>query len=214
MSVSSSPSVDSRVSAQIGPNAVLQTLRAIREMRSPELADAVARLAEIPSRLPEGMLPELWFVRLLTAVRILVPSSEEVLLRAGHHTAIYVRENRVPKTVRSALAFLPARAALPLLLEAFRRHAWTFAGAGTFRVEGDYPHVLSLHGAPTCRPESKPPPTGGGDYYAAAFEELLTLASPGVRVREVACVARGAPVCRFEITLPELRARGDRCASS
>ncbi|MBL9026839.1 MAG: bacteriochlorophyll 4-vinyl reductase, partial [Myxococcales bacterium] len=188
--------------------------RAIRDRASPELADEVRRLAMIPDRLPEGMLPEPWFVRLLATVRAHVPNPEAVLGRAGRDTAIYVRDNRIPRTLRSALGLLPARAALPLLLEGCRRHAWTFAGAGTFRVEGDYPYVLSLRGAPTCRPESSPPRAGGGAYYAAAFQELLALVSPGASVTEVACVAYGAPVCRFEITLPELRARGDRCVSS
>ena len=213
MSAFAPPTLDLTGSAQIGPNAVLQTLRAIRETASPGLALEASRAARLPDQLPDGMIPEPWFVRLLAAVRAHVPSSETVLGRAGRYTALYVRENRVPRALRSALGLLPARAALPVLLEAFRRHAWTFAGSGTFRVEGNYPHVLSLRDAPTCREASHPPQTGGGAYYAAAFQELLALAAPGVEVREIDCVARGAPVCRFEITLPETRARGNRCAS-
>lgn len=199
---SSSPFVAPRSrGAQIGPNAVLQTLRAVREMRSAAMAEEVRALANLPDPLPEGMIPEPWFVALLASVRAWVPEPEQVLGRAGLYTAAYVRDNRIPAPIRRTLKMLPSRAALPLLLNAFRRNAWTFAGAGEFDIEEGYPHVLTLRGAPSCRPEASPPSTGGGSYYEGAFEELLHLAAPNARVTEIACAARGAPRCRFEISL-------------
>jgi len=186
-----------QVEARIGPNAVLQTLRAVEELE-PGVRDSVESRAALEP-LEEGMIPERIFVQLIRAVREVLPRAraEAVLRRSGALTADYVRTHRIPAPIRATLAGLPAFLAMPLLLQAIERHAWTFAGAGTFGAEGK---MLLLDGAPTARPASGPPGTGCScAYYEGAFEGLLRLAARGVHVTEVACQASGAAKCQFNI---------------
>lgn len=183
---------------RIGPNAVLQTLDALRADAGDDVALRVATRADLPEIPLDSMVPEAWFVALVDALRAELPPdrSAAVLAEAGRRTADYVRANRIPAPFRTLLSGLPARVAVPTLLAAVRKHAWTFAGAGRFSVEGRYPGTLVLEGSPTCRARLG---RRGGAYYEAAFERLLGLASPSVRVEEVACQAAGAPACRFTV---------------
>ena len=202
--------------ARIGPNSVLRTLEALGDFVDAAAAEHAARAASLPPELPGSLIPEAWFVRLVREVRCQHPAerSERVLREAGIRTGAYVTANRIPAPFRLLLRFLPARLAIPLLLRAFRHHAWTFAGSGRFRVEGPFPGTIVLEGAPTCRDGDGPDPSGS--YYEAAFETLLDLAAPGIRVREVACTAGGAPACRYRLQIPgNARPAGDpSCASS
>jgi len=196
--------------SRIGPNSVIQTLRALRELEEAQVASDVPARAALPESWPEGMIPEAWFVRLVRALRETLPAgrSEAVLRRSGAYTAEYVSQHRIPALFRGLLRLLPSRLGIPLLLAAFRRHAWTFAGAGRFSTEGGFPGpgpgTIVLEDCPTCRSDtanlSLP---HAGAYYEAAFEGLLQLAARNVRVREVACQASRAPCCRFQITLAE-----------
>jgi divinyl protochlorophyllide a 8-vinyl-reductase len=191
---------------RIGPNSVLQTLRALRELERPELAQLIPLRAELPVRFPAGMIPEAWFVRLIQVLRASLPTrrAEAVLRRSGAYTADYVSRNRIPAPLRLLLRLLPVRLGIPLLLAAFRRHAWTFAGGGRFHAEGRFPGTIVLSGCPTCRADSAADLHGhAGAYYEAAFEGLLSLASPKVRVREVACQSSHDPDCRFQISLTD-----------
>lgn len=200
------PATQCKQPPRIGPNSVIQTLRALRELEPPEVASVVPRRAYLPEILPEGMIPEDWFLRLIRAVRSTLPNSraEAVLRRSGQYTADYVSQHRIPALFRGLLRLLPARLGIPLLLSAFRRHAWTFAGAGCFRTEGAFPGSIILDGCPTCRDEVRAPGMDpAGAYYEAAFEGLLRLAARDVRVREVDCRANHAPRCRFEISLED-----------
>ena len=194
--------------ALIGPNAVIQTLEALRALEGPGLADRLAEIADLPEREPATMVPEAWFVRLVAALRRELPAAraERVLAHSGAATARYVASNRIPSFLRALLRVLPARLAIPLLLAAFRRHAWTFAGQSRFEVHGRYPGSIVLDDAPTCRHGKHP--DRSGSYYEAAFEGLLSLASPRVRVTEVDCRASGAPACRFLISLDNDQFRG------
>ncbi|MEJ2604949.1 MAG: bacteriochlorophyll 4-vinyl reductase [Gammaproteobacteria bacterium] len=201
--------------AMIGPNAVLQTLRAAAELEGIEYYATLAGRAYLPATDLESMIPEAWFVRLVEALRATLPwpRSEAVLRRAGEYTADYVAENRIPALFRQALHVLPPRLAVPLLLTAFRRHAWTFAGAGRFSAEGRYPGCIVLSGGPTCR--HAPHNEQAGAYYEAAFQGLLRLAAPRITVREVACQARGDAECRFALQTEGVTARGENpCVSS
>ncbi len=195
--------------AMIGPNAVLQTLRAIAELEGTTCYEAVARGAALPATDPEHMIPEARFVRLVQSLRRTLPwaRSEAVLHRAGEYTADYVAANRIPRFFRRLLRALPPRLALPLLLAAFRRHAWTFAGGGRFDTAGDYPADIILKGCPTCR--NAPEATAAGAYYEAAFQGLLRLAADNVRVHETACEACGDDCCRFSIEIEGASARGE-----
>jgi len=195
--------------AMIGPNAVLQTLRAIAELEGTACYEAIARSASLPATDPDHMIPEAWFVRLVQSLRRALPwaRSEAALRRAGDYTADYVAANRIPRLFRRLLRALPPRLALPLLLAAFRRHAWTFAGGGRFDTSGSYPGHIILRGCPTCR--HGPEATAAGAYYEAAFQGLLRLAADGVRVHETACEARGDDCCRFSIDIEGASARGE-----
>ena len=188
--------------ARIGPNAVLQTLRATREIAGEHAALAAAKRVGLPIPVPDdAMIPEAWFVALVRDLRTNLPEeqAERILRDSGRYTGEYVTANRIPAPIRVLLKALPPRLAVPLLLGAFRRHAWTFAGSGGFRVEGPYPGTLVLQGSPTCGEAGGGDPSGS--YYEAAFQRLLELAAPGIRVREVACQAGGHPACRFRLHL-------------
>ena len=185
--------------ARIGPNAVTRTLQSARELAGVEVEASLRAQAALPTDLPDGLVPESWFILLIEAVRTTLPEPEAtaILRRSGALTGAYVAGRRIPRPFRALLAILPKRMALPLLLWAFRRHAWTFAGSGRFRVEGGYPGTLVLEDAPTCRVEG--PVHGSGGWYESAFRTLLALAAPGIEVRETACVNRGDDACRFEL---------------
>lgn len=189
----------------IGPNAIIQTLRALVELEGAAVADEVAAAAALPETRPTAMIPEAWFIALVRAVRERLPAerAEAVLRLAGHHTAGYVATHRVPRVMRGLLSVLPARLGVPILLGAFRQHAWTFAGSGRFQVEGAFPGVIHLKGAPSCCAAASPAsaPHHEGAYYEAAFEGLLRLAAPTAHVREIDCQSSGAPACRFAISL-------------
>ena len=193
---------DSGMDGRIGPNSVMRTLQAVEERFGPEAAAELHRRADLPDHRWDALIPEAWFLDVIRELRAMLSEeeAESVLRRAGALTGEYVRENRIPSLFRRLLAVLPSRWAVPLLLWAFRRHAWTFAGSGHFRSEGRHPSVLILEGPPTCR--TRVGPARSGSYYEAAFETLLALAAPGIRVREVACQAAGDPACRFELLLP------------
>lgn len=196
--------------AMIGPNAVSQTLRAAAELEGTTFYAAVARRANLPATDADGMIPEDWFIRLVEALRVSLPwpRSEAILRRAGEYTADYVAANRIPAVIRGLLRVLPARLAVPLLLTAFRRHAWTFAGSGRFGTEGHFPGAITLTGCPTCSHGSND--TGlAGAYYEAAFEGLLRLAAPRVTVREFRCEACGDAGCGFAIEIEGVDARGE-----
>jgi len=193
--------------ALIGPNSVTRTLEAITEAGYPPEAERIASEAGLPGSIPNRMVPEAWFVALTRAVREAFDQgvSEAILADSGSRTARYVAAHRIPAPIRFVLRVLPGRVALPLLLRAIERHAWTFAGSGRFAVEGRPPRYLVLEDAPTCRYEAcggiDRRPVPGGAYYAAAFEGLLRLADDRVRVREVECALEGAAACRFILEL-------------
>jgi divinyl protochlorophyllide a 8-vinyl-reductase len=83
-------------------------------------------------------------------------------------------------------------------VSAIRRHAWTFAGSGRFRVLPGTPLRLEVAGGPIPRAGAADHPVCG--YYAATFETLFrALVSPRTQVTEVACEAMGAPACVFAL---------------
>lgn len=187
---------------KIGPNSVVQTFHALTELEGAATRREVEQAVDLPRVTLDHMIPEAWFVTLVDGLRRHLPfeRAEAVLARAGSLTADYVRARRIPRVFRGLLAVLPPRLAVPLLLEGFRRHAWTFAGSGAYAVEASRPRVITLSGSPTCRTTNAHEHCEGergGAYYSAAFEGLLEIASPGVRVEEIECTRQGASACRF-----------------
>lgn len=186
----------------IGPNSVLQTLAAIEALEGAESAETIRRRADLPDEEWTSLVPEAFFVRLLAALHdeLGEARAERILAESGERTAAYVASHRIPAAVRALFRVLPSRLALPLLLKAFAKHAWTFAGAGEMAIEGGYPGAITLRRAPTCRDGHG---HARGAYYRAAFEGLLRLADPRVRVRETHCEATGADRCRFTIAIDQ-----------
>lgn len=190
------------ITARIGPNAIIQTIAALRERHGPEeLRSLLAGDAEgYLSRLPHEMIPEQEFHALvgLLVARLGAERAGEILYRSGQGTANYVRDNRIPALARALMGLLPAAARLRLLLPAIGRHAWTFVGSGTFRFGLGRRPWVSIAGHP-----------GQGDlaaalcrYYCGAFTQLLRrLVSEEIVLREVTCQTRGGDACLFEIVL-------------
>ena len=187
---------------RIGPNAVIRLAEALETQVGAQLTREIfhaAGQARFLTTRPESMVDEHAVTTLYASLRsALSPAaSAAAARRAGELTGDYLLAHRIPAAVRGLLRVLPRRLAVPLLVGAIRRHAWTFAGSGTFAATDD-PLTLSIAGCPICRGSASP--HGVCDYYAATFERLFTvLVSPGCSVRETACEATGAPACVFEV---------------
>lgn len=190
----------------IGPNAVIQLVEAISAAGMANVLAPVFTaagqptwLSEPPARMtderPVGMLH-----RLLRAA--LPPDQAECLLEdAGRRTADYLLAHRIPPLAQMLLRHVPPRLAATLLVQAIRRHAWTFAGSGVFQAQAGRVTVLTLTGNPLCTGESAGRPVCV--WHAAVFRRLFTvLVAPAVRVAETQCQAAGGRCCQFMIDLP------------
>ncbi len=128
------------VYAKIGPNALIQTVNALRELYSEAQIAAMLALSGHVHLLevsPEGMVDENEFDRLVDALaaNLGVLEARRVLQRAGELTAFYLLEHRIPRPFQKLLRWLPRRMALRLLLVAMQQNAWTFIGSGTFTFD-------------------------------------------------------------------------------
>ncbi|WP_051013526.1 putative photosynthetic complex assembly protein PuhE [Pararhodospirillum photometricum] len=202
--VSPSSSTVAALGARIGPNAVIQVVRALRELGGPgdlERVFAAADLGRYLQSLPDHMIPEQEVTGLHHALReVLDPQlCERISRRAGQTTAEYLLANRIPKPIAFVLKRLPPALAARTLLGAIGRHAWTFAGSGHFSFEAGTPVRIRIQGSPLCRSIRADAPACA--YYTATFEGLFrALVSPTSTVVETACGAMGAQACVFEIT--------------
>lgn len=182
---------------RIGPNAVLQLLPILDAAGGPDLPArlcAEAGLGQV--RGDQGLIEEGPVARLHALVRAQLPDPDPILRDAGTATADYILANRIPAPVRTLLKLLPPPIAARLLSQAIAKHAWTFAGTGTFRVIG--PRILELQNNPLIRGETADRPLCV--WHAGVFERLYqTLVDRRLTCRETACAAMGAPACRFEL---------------
>ncbi|MCB0153430.1 MAG: bacteriochlorophyll 4-vinyl reductase [Anaerolineae bacterium] len=132
--------VDKGVGAKIGPNALIQTVCALRETISEQDIVAILRQAKQEYLLNEtvtGMVDEGAFAELVAALvaQLGLAQARQVLWRSGELTAGYLLQHRIPQPFQWLLRPLPNRLALKLLLWAISKHAWTFAGSGSFQYE-------------------------------------------------------------------------------
>lgn len=163
--------------ALIGPNAVLQIVGAMERRLGPEKSDRLCRkagLAELPSGLE--MIEEGDALRLHCSFQELDLEDVEAIARdAGHGTADYIIANRIPRLVVRILRALPGALAAPLLMSAIRRHAWTFIGAGRYKIHSAWRFTIDRS---HCE-EMLAPPRSLFVWYQAVFEGLYRqLVSP------------------------------------
>lgn len=181
----------------VGPNSVIQlaaALRAIARESTTELVFARAGSLHLLRVPPDAMIDETIPARLFEALWRELPPEQAaaVAYDAGRRTGAYVVANRIPAMARLVLRTLPARWALPLLLKAISRNAWTFAGSGTCSVNMGRPAVITIEHNPLRNP--------GCAWHVGVFETLFrTLVDGGISVRHSDCRMDGATADRFDI---------------
>lgn len=189
--------------ARIGPNALIQTVAALRESHG-AAAEAFLKgigRGDLATAPPTHMVDEGEFIALINALRAAygVEEAGAILARSGELTAAYLLANRIPAIARRLLPLLPRAIALRLLLRAVGSHAWTFAGSGRFSFSvGPGRTLLHLSDCAECRGMSAREPLCR--YYERCFQTLLRpLIDRRLVVCEVECAASGAGACVFEV---------------
>ena len=188
---------------RIGPNAVIRLAEALDALESKAVTKKLfiaANLENYVHALPQSMVPEDDVTILHRRLRsdLGAGRAASVSWIAGLRTADYLLANRIPKPVQRLLKVLPRRLSAFILLKAIGAHAWTFAGTSRFSWTMGRPLTLTFEDCPLCRADHTAEPCCS--YYAATFERLFReLINADTAVRETACMATGAPACRFEI---------------
>lgn len=184
---------------RVGPNAIIQTAAALRSLAGEDTARTVfarAGLAPLLDDPPEHMVDQGQVRALLASLFTGLGAQEgaRIAREAGRRTADYVMANRIQGPARWALKLLPARLAAPVLLNAIRQHAWTFAGSGAFSVTLGAPHLIEITDNPLA--------IGHCEWQRAVFRRMFReLVSHRVRITHPACCGEGSPVCRFHVSL-------------
>lgn len=180
---------------QVGPNAILQMVEALRVLSGPEALDRVCAAAGMPDlveNLPDSMIPAQDALCLHRAVASELPryAAHLVAQEAGRRTGEYILKHRIPAPARTVLRNLPRRLAVPILLRAISRHAWTFAGDARVLHHTTPPMGLVIHENPLAMP--------GCLWHLAVFETLFhRLVDRQICVSHPECCTDGAGVCRF-----------------
>lgn len=193
-------------SGRVGPNAVTRLAEAlVLHCGTATMCEVFDRAGLTHHRLtpPTAMVDEADVAALHRALRLAVASevADLVSAEAGRRTADYILRHRLPAPVKTLLRLLPPSAAASLLAAAIARHAWTFAGSGTFRVERGRPmRFLIARGPIGGRFHAEAPVCA---YCTATFAGLFrALVHPRSCVHELTCAAVGAPQCVFVLDWP------------
>lgn len=172
---------------RIGPNALIQTGEALVAARGEAEARRLLALAGFPDLLddpPAAMRPEAEFLELVDFLARILPAEalQDTLDEAGRRTGAYVLRHRIPRAARLALHLLPAEPRLRVFLVAVERHAWTFAGSGSFRREiGPRGCLIGLDHGPAGQASRSPRALAA--FHLGAFEILLQEAvDPRIRL--------------------------------
>lgn len=192
--------------ALIGPNAIIQMAEALCSFmgrtNTRTLMDAV-QLGAYLDRPPKNMVPQAEVAALHTQVwrQLDLAAFKRVSADAGRRTGDYLLAHRIPRAAQWVLKRLPDNLAARILSQAIAKHAWTFAGSGSFGFGWQPRLVYSIKGNPiTAGLHTKVPVC---DYYAATFERIFrVLVNDDWRAVEFDCEASGADACRFEICAP------------
>lgn len=169
--------------AQIGPNALTQTARALVEAAGDAQARALlarAGLLWLLERPPTTMVPEASFQQL---AQLLIDNlgserASAVLQRSGALTCEYLLRKRIPYPFQRLLQGLPRALRLRLWLAAIKQHAWTFAGSGRFSYTiGGIVQLQIEHRAQVADPVYS--------FYRGTFCCLLrALVDPALQLRQ------------------------------
>ncbi len=196
-------SASAATAGRIGPNAITRVAEVLPVHAGRIVAEQVfarAGLLEHWRHPPEAMVDETEVARLHATLRETLGEREaaRVARAAGTRTGDYLLAHRIPKPVQWLLKRLPAALAARVLLAAITKHAWTFAGSGTFSATPGRPVRVQIRNNPLCRGLVSDEPAC--DFYAATFERLFrVLVHPDTQVVETACEACGDDACRFEL---------------
>jgi divinyl protochlorophyllide a 8-vinyl-reductase len=189
---------------RVGPNAITRMAEALRAQGGLELCRRVfsdAGLAHHLDKPPEAMVDEGDVSALNAALFSCLGTrrAESVAAEAGRLTGEYLLRHRIPAAAQLVLRSLPRPVAARFLLRAIAKHAWTFAGSGTFSYAFDDGLTLHLERSPVCRHIKQEEPSC--HYLTATFQRIFSaILGPGVAVEEVACSSSGAPRCVFAVT--------------
>lgn len=151
------------------------------------------------------MINERDVAALHSAVEDLYPAHAQAIAReAGARTAAYIAANRIPALAKWVLRVLPAPLASRLLVRAIAKHAWTFAGSGTFGVISTSPVVLEIAKNPLAARRHYVRPSC--HWHVAVFAALFSiLLRKRYSAHEVTCCSAGAAACRFSISEHQMR---------
>lgn len=157
--------------ARIGPNSLIQTVRALQERYDEATIAALLQQSGQEYLLhhdPKAMVQEQEFAALVQALadQLGVSEARTILKRSGELTAAYLLHYRIPRPFQRLLKLLPHRLALKLLLFAISKNAWTFAGSGHFSYQVGQTSRLTVTGhvqplAAVC------------GFYGGTFEHLI-----------------------------------------
>ncbi len=188
---------------RIGPNAIIQVLEALTaefgQASTAAFFESIGLGAHSASR-PCDMVAERDVAVLQASLRerFGVDVATVISREAGRRTGDYLLAHRIPKRAQQLLRWMPAALAARILARAIARHAWTFAGSGSFHVIAGRPFVLSIRHNPMCSMIRSATPSC--DYYAATFERIFqAIVHPNATVTETQCESMGAPACVFEV---------------
>lgn len=187
----------------IGPNAITRMAEAMAAMGGDGLCRDVfasAGLSDYLATPPTRMIPaaDVAFLHAAAIERLGEACAAEISWRAGCLTGEYLLAHRIPPIAQRILKVLPRVLAARILVGAIARHAWTFAGGGTFSYDFSPQLTLRLKRSPICRGLRTQEPAC--TYFAATFERVFAeMLGPSLRVTEAECEATGAPACVFEI---------------
>lgn len=189
---------DTTRTAQIGPNALIQTVNAIRELADEHQLLTMLQRCQQENLLdaePTSMVDERLFAELTQAVTDVlgVPMAQSVLQRSGERTAAYLLQHRIPGPFQRLLHLLPRRLALRTLLIAINQHAWTFTGSGQFTYQLDKRPLLTVIST------IEPGPVAAA-FYGGTFCHLLqTLVEPDLQLQVSTTAFQNNTICAYVV---------------
>jgi divinyl protochlorophyllide a 8-vinyl-reductase len=187
---------------RIGPNAVIQTVRALEERCGS--AEAARMLAGRPARWlaerPSAMVDERDFRDLVEAIGAAMPADEAsaVLYRSGRLTGEYVLANRIPRIAQTLIRALRRGPGPAILLRAIGANAGTFGESGSYAyTAGGTPRVQIANPVLSASPELAAAVCA---YNRGAFEALFRgLIDAQASIVEEHCQATGGNTCTYRI---------------